>query len=121
MFISREALIRGSHSEDFLRGGMVIFGKRRVSVFAYSDRSFYLPGERTRYPFRYVVETDFEDPLLFVFKDGQLKGVFHQRRINLSLRERGNYTSQVITYKFRIHIFYFGVRTEALASSIGLM
>ena len=121
VFLSRDVLIRWPYSGEILKGGLVLFGQNKVSVFAYSDRSFYLPGERTPYPFRYVVETDLKRPLLLVFKNGDLKGVFNQRRINLSLNESGSYTSQVITYKFRVHILYFGVRTVALASSIGLM
>ncbi len=121
IFLSRDVLIRWPYSGDILKGGLVLLGQNKISVFAYSDRSFYLPGERTIYPFRYVVETDLKRPLLLVFRDGDLKGVFNQRRINLSLNERGSYTSQVITYKFKVHILYFGVRTVALASSIGLM
>ena len=121
VFLSRNVLIRWPSPEDLLRGGLVLFDGSRVSVFAYSDRSFYLPGERTRYPFRYVVETDLKKPLILVFRNGELKSVFSQRRINLSLKEKGSYTSHVLTYKFRIHTLYFGVRTVALASSISLM
>ncbi len=121
IFLSREVLIRWPYVEDFLRGGLVLLGNGKVSVFAYSERSFYLPGEKTVYPFRYVVSTDLENPLILLFKDGKLKGIFNQRRLNLFAGEKGAYSSQILTYKFKVHIIYFGVRTMALASSVGLM
>ena len=121
IFLSREVLIRWPYVEDFLKGGFVLLREGRVSVFAYSERSFYLPGEKTVYPFRYVISADFENPLILVFKDRKLKGIFSQRRLNLFASDKGSYSAQILTYKFKIHILYFGVRTTALASSVGLM
>lgn len=77
-------------------------------------------GERTVYPFRYVVDTELKRPLLLLYRNGDLVGVFRQRRLNPSLRE-GSYFVHVLTYRFRVHIFYFGVRTVAVPSPITLM
>ena len=121
LFLSRDVLIGWPYPEDMLGGGLVLFGRGKVSVFAYSERSFYLPGEKTVYPFRYVIGTDVENPLILVFRDEELKGIFDQRRLNLRVEDRGSYTSHVLTYRFRVHIIYFGVRTVALVSSIRLM
>ncbi len=118
---SRDVLIRKTYSEEFLKRTVVIFGNNKVTVFAYSDRSFYLPGEKTSYNFKYVVDTDIKNPLIFLFRDGNLKGTFSQSRINVDVSEKGLYTSIIATYKFKINIFYFGFRTVALVSAIGLM
>jgi len=121
VFLSRDVLIGWPTPEEILKGGLVLFREEGVSVFAYSERSFYLPGERTVYPFRYVVNTDLKNPLILVFKDRDLKGIFTQRRLNLVIDQKGSYSSQILTYKFKVHIIYFGVRTVALVSSIRLM
>ncbi len=121
LYFSRELLIRDSYVDEFLRGAVVVFGNPKVKIFAYSERSFYLPGEVTRYPFRYVVEADLRKPLIFIYKDQKVKGIYSQKRVNLSVNAKGRYSAHILTYKFRIHIFYFGVRTVALVSPITLL
>lgn len=118
---SRDVIIRSSSLEDLLSGSAVILGDRRIRVFAFSDRSFYLPGEKTPYPFRYVVETDLEKPLVIIYKDSNIKGIYNQSRINVKVSSKGKYWTKIISYKFRIHIFYFGVRTVAVVSPITLL
>lgn len=117
LLFSREAITEPPSKE----ASLVLLGEGSVSVFGFSDKSFYLPGERTGYPFRYFLETELENPLILLFRDGSLKGVFSQKRINVEVREKGSYTSQVLTYRFKIGFIYFGVRTKALVSSIELM
>ena len=118
---SRDVIIRSSSLEDLLSGSAVIFGDRRIRVFAFSERSFYLPGEKTPYPFRYVVETDLERPLIMIYKDSQIKGIYNQNRLNVKVSSKGKYWVKIMSYKFRIHIFYFGVRTVAVVSPITLL
>jgi len=121
LYFVREPLIRDSSVEEFLRGAVVVFGNPKVRIFAYSERSFYLPGEVTRYPFRYVIEADLSKPLIFIYKNETVKGIYSQKRVNLSITGKGRYTAHILTYKFRIHIFYFGIRTVALVSPISLL
>ncbi|NPA40783.1 MAG: hypothetical protein GXO18_00710 [Aquificae bacterium] len=121
LYLSRDVLIHGTSPEDFLKGAIVLFGDREVRVFAYSDRSFYLPGDRTVYPFRIVVSADLENPLILLYHEDKLRGIYAQRRINLKVSAKGRYTVQVLTYKFKIHIFHFGLRTVALSTPITLM
>ncbi len=121
IYFSRELLIRDLYSEDFIKGSVVAFGNPKFKVFAYSERSFYLPGEETRYPFRYVVETNLKNPLVVLYKDKTVLGYYNQRRLNLSFNRRGSYSVHILTYKFKIYIFYFGIRTVALVSPIKLL
>jgi len=111
----------GDDPEKLLRGAIVKFGDVEVRAFGYSERSFYLPGEETRYPFRYVVEVDTERPLILMYRDDELVGIFTQRRISYPVERRGSYTALVKSYRFRIGIFYFGLRTLAVVSPIRLI
>ena len=121
IFLSKELLLRESYLQDFLKGATVVFGDSKVKVFAYSERSFYLPGGRTIYRFRYVVDTDVKNPLILIFHNHKLKGIYEQNRLNMQVSKRGTYTSHVLSYKFKLYIFYFGIRSVALASPIRLM
>ncbi len=107
--------------ERLLRGTVVTFRTAEVRAFGYSERSFYLPGEETRYPFRYVVETDSERSLILIYRDGELEGIFDRRRVSYPVSRKGSYTALVMSYRFRIHIFYFGLRTVAVVSPIRLI
>ncbi len=118
---SRDVIIKDVFAEDFLKGSAVILGKAHLRVFAYSDRSFYLPGEKTHYPFKYVVETDLERPLVALYRNDEIIGIYNQRRINTKVNLKGGYWVKILTYKFRIHVFYFGVRTVAVVSPITLL
>lgn len=120
LHFSREVLIGNSYPEDLLRSTVAVFGKEKVSVFAYSDRSFYMPGEDTGFNFRLVVETNMNNTLIVLLRNGEPKGVFDQRRLNLGVDGRGRYSVYVLKYKFKFHIFYFGVRSVAASSSISL-
>jgi hypothetical protein len=121
VYLSKDILLRESYLKDFLKGAIVVFGEKEVKVFAYSDRSFYLPGGRTIYNFRFVVDTDVKNPLIFLFKDEKLKGIYEQKRLNMFISTKGRYTAYVMSYKFKVHMFYFGLRSIALASPIELM
>ncbi|WP_457600567.1 hypothetical protein [Hydrogenivirga sp.] len=121
VYLSKEILLREAYVDDFLKGALVVFGGARVKVFAYSDRSFYLPGGRTPYRFRYVVDTDVKNPIILIFHEGKLKGMYKQNRLNMPVSDRGKYVAHVISYKFKVHIFYFGLRSVALASPIELI
>jgi len=121
LYLSRDVLIKGSLPDDVLEKVTVLLGRERVSVFAYSSRSFYLPGERTVYVFRFVVETDLKNPLIYLYRDGELAGVFNQRRLNLKVKEKGFYSAKIASYKFRLNVIYFGVRTVAVSSAIGFI
>ncbi|MDQ7037986.1 MAG: hypothetical protein Q9N26_02125 [Aquificota bacterium] len=121
VFFSRDILIRSPDPEEVLRSTIVLLDRKGVTAFAYSERSFYLPGEATFYDFRYVVETDVKNPLIYLFYNGELFGVYAQRRINLPLSEEGAYRSVVMSYRFRISVFYFGLRTVALVPPVRLM
>ena len=121
LYFSRDLLIREAYLQDFLKGAVVVMGEGDVKVFGYSDRSFYLPGDETVYNFRLVVNANVPNPVIDLFKDGEKIAVFTQDRLNFPIKEKGRYTVHVMSYKFKIHIFYFGVRSVALASSITLM
>lgn len=121
IYLSKDVLLREPYSEDFFRKAIVLFGGEKVRALAYSDRSFYLPGRSTVYSFRYVVDTDVKNSLIVLFHNGRLKGIYEQRRINVPVWERGDYVAHVLTYKFKVNIFYFGLRSVALISSIRLM
>ncbi len=121
VFFSREVLIRSPDPEEVLRSTIVLLDRKGVTAFAYSERSFYLPGEATFYDFRYVVETDVRNPLIYLFYNGDLFGIYAQKRINLPLSLEGSYRSVVMSYKFRVSVFYFGLRTVALIPPIRLM
>ncbi len=118
LHLSREAFIRDLDMEHLLRSSMVLFTEDDVRIYAYSDRSFYLPGEKTVYSFRITVRTGIKNPLILLYKDEILKGIYRQDRINVKVSEEGKYTVQVAGYKFRLSSFYFGLRTFALASPI---
>ncbi len=100
---------------------LVKFSDRWVFAFAYSEKSFYFPGEETVNPFKLVVETDIENPLIKVFRDGRQIYILNQDRVNIEISERGFYSVQVLSYKFKVDIFYFGLRTVALVSPFVLM
>ncbi len=121
LYLSKDILLREAYVDDFLKGAVVVFGDRKMKIFAYSDRSFYLPGGRTPYNFRFVVDTNLKNPLILLFHNDTLKGIYEQNRLNMPLSLRGSYTAHVLTYKFKVHIFYFGLRSVALASPIELM
>ncbi len=121
VYQSKDILLRESYVEDFLKGALVIFGRAKVKVFAYSDRSFYLPGGKTPYSFRYVVDTNLKNPIILLFHNGRLKGIYEQNRLNMPVSDSGRYTAHILSYKFKLYIFYFGLRSVALASPIELM
>jgi len=118
---SRNRIEGSEYPLELLKGAVVIFGNVSVRVFGYSEWSFYLPGESTRHPFRLVVETDVENPLVFIYREGRLEGVFDRGRITYPVTERGAYTVAVMSYKFRFNVFYFGLRILSLASPVRLL
>ena len=101
-----------------LRRSVVVFRDIPLSIFSYSEKSFYLPGEETPNRFRLVVETSIKNPIVVVYRNGQHLYTFSQGRVNVEVKEKGLYAVKVLTYKFRIDIFYFGVRTLALSTPI---
>ncbi len=121
VFFSREVLIRSPDPEEILRSSIALFGDVNLIAFAYSERSFYLPGESTHYDFRYVLETDVPNPIIYLYRDGELFGIYTQNRINIPLFEEGSYSSVLKSYRFRIGAFYFGVRTLAVVPPIRLL
>jgi len=121
LFLSREVLFRESYTEDFLKGGIVSFTNGSVKIFAYSEKSFYFPGERTSNPFRLVVETNLSKSLIFLYRNGKRIFVFDQDRINMGVSRPGSYSVEVLSYRFRFNVFYFGLRTLALSSPIELI
>ncbi len=118
---SRNRIEGDEYPLELLRGAVVTLGNVSVRVFGYSEWSFYLPGEGTRHPFRLVVETDVEKPLIFIYREGKLEGIFDRGRITYPVTERGAYTVAVMSYKFRFNVFYFGLRTLSLASPVRLL
>ena len=121
VFFSREVLIRSPDPEEVLRSTIALLEDAKITAFAYSERSFYLPGEGTHYNFRYVFETDVRNPLVYLYKDGEVFGIYAQNRINLPVLIEGSYTVIVRSYKFRISVLYFGLRTVAIVPPIRLM
>ncbi|RLJ70318.1 hypothetical protein BCF55_0586 [Hydrogenivirga caldilitoris] len=120
VYTSKDILLREAYVDDFLKGALVVFGDADAKVFAYSEMSFYLPGGRTTYSFRYVVDSNVKNPLVMLFHNGDLKGIYEQNRINMPVSERGKYTAHVLTYKAKVYVFYLGLRSIALASPIEL-
>jgi hypothetical protein len=121
VFFSREVLIRSPDPEEVMRSTIVMLGKADLIAFAYSERSFYLPGEETFYEFRYVIETGSRNPLIYLYRGDTVFGVYAQKRINLPLSLEGSYRAVVKSYKFKLSVVYFGLRTVALIPPIRLM
>lgn len=121
LFLSRDVLFRESYREEFLKGSIISFTDKDIRVFAYSERSFYLPGEKTVNPFKLVVEANLKNPLILLYRDGSSVAVYDRDRVNVKVSTPGKYSVKILTYKFRIDMFYFGLRTAALSSPIELI
>ncbi len=85
-------------------------GNKNPQIYVYSRAGFFFPGDRFRAPA--VLSANFYERkvLIFLLRDGTVYKVFDQRSIKETLRESGEYTLKVYTYRFRLWRFYFGLR-----------
>ncbi len=85
-------------------------GSKNPQIYVYSRAGFFFPGDQFKTPA--VLSANFYEKrvLIFLLRDGKVYKVFDQRSIRENLRESGEYTLKVYTYRFRFWRFYFGLR-----------
>ena len=96
-------------------------GDKYFRVYGYSEKSFYMPGEVAKYPFRLVIKTDLSDALVFIYRNGKDYMAIDsegKKVINIPIAVEGAYSIKVFSYRFRLWKIYWGVRWFAYASSI---
>ncbi|NPA33261.1 MAG: hypothetical protein GXO04_06510 [Aquificae bacterium] len=104
-----------------LERNVLMSKRRRVDIYAFSDKSFYYPGETTRYPFKIYARSRSKNSLLLLFKDGQLYRVYEGESAVMSINEKGSYTVRILTYRFSWNNYYFGIRLIAQSAPITYM
>jgi len=96
-------------------------GNKYFRVYGYSENSFYMPGEKAKYPFRLVVKVDIKNALIFIYRNGEDYMVIDsagKKVVNVPIVLEGAYSVKVFGYKFRIWRLYLGVRWFGYSSSI---
>ncbi len=91
--------------------------QKPVYIYAYSPLGFGSPNQRVRLHSELVVRLYEKRPLIILYKDGKLYGVFTQEHISESLSEPGEYQVYVYTYAYRVWKLFFGLRLLACAGS----
>ncbi len=120
VYFSRDSLGETLPSDIFFET-VAFLEDKEIKIFGYSERSFYLPGESTFFPFHLVVEADVKNPLVFLYKDKEKIGIYTRRRVLFAADDPGAYSVIVMRYKFKLGIFYFGIRTLVLSPPISYL
>ncbi len=117
---SRNVVYKRVHGRFVMERNIIVNGKEKVEIYGYSTRSFYYPGESTIYPFRLFVNTNRENTLIMLYRNGRLFRVYDTDRVAIKIEEEGEYVVKVYKYRFKYLNYYFGLRFVAYSSPIGL-
>ncbi len=122
ILLSREVLGDVSDIDIEIKKTLVLLDNTvHFIVYGYSENSFYLPGENAMYPFRLIVKVDKYNTLIFIYKDGNVFKVIDnedRKIVNIPIVSKGSYSVKVLSYKFKLWKFYFGIRWLAYSPPI---
>ncbi len=117
---SRNFVYKRVYGRLVFERNIVVNGRNKVEIYAYSTRSFYYPGESTIYPFKLFVNTNRSNTLVIVFRDGKPFRVYDTDRVVVKIKKEGEYVVKVYKYRFKFLNYYFGLRFVAYSSPIRL-
>jgi len=117
---SKNFVYRRVYEEIKLERNVILNGKEKVEVYAYSTRSFYFPGESTVNEFKLYVRTNLERSLILLYKGKELYRVYDADSVVINISEPGTYSVKVYSYRFNYKNIYLGLRLVAYSSPVTL-
>ncbi len=117
---SKNFVYRRVYEEVKLERNVILNGKEKVEVYAFSTRSFYFPGESTVNEFRLYVRTNLRRSLILIYREKELYRVYDADSVVVRITEPGTYSVKVLSYRFNYKDLYLGLRLVAYSSPVTL-